>query len=168
MARESAHSDTEEALGFIVESRSAHETKSWGRRLASLLEGGELLGLTGELGAGKTCFVKGLAHGLALREEDILSPTFTMIQEHHGRLPLYHIDLYRLERAVLDDLGLREYLFSEAVAAVEWFDRLDEAEGLEALSIRIGYSGANHRTIEFRARGSRHSEIVGRLRSRFA
>jgi tRNA threonylcarbamoyladenosine biosynthesis protein TsaE len=155
MARESAHSDTEEALGFIVESRSAHETKSWGRRLASLLEGGELLGLTGELGAGKTCFVKGLAHGLALRE-------------HHGRLPLYHIDLYRLERAVLDDLGLREYLFSEAVAAVEWFDRLDEAEGLEALSIRIGYSGANHRTIEFRARGSRHSEIVGRLRSRFA
>jgi tRNA threonylcarbamoyladenosine biosynthesis protein TsaE len=168
MARAIENSQAAEGVVLIVESRSAHETKSWGRRLASLLEGGELLGLTGELGAGKTCFVKGLAHGLALREEEILSPTFTMIQEHRGRLPLYHIDLYRLDRVGLDDLGLREYLFSEAVAAVEWFDRLEEATGLEALSIRIGYAGANRRTIEFRARGARHSEIVARLRRRFA
>ena len=100
------------AVTMVIESRSPHETKSWGRRLASILEGGELLGLIGDLGAGKTCFIKGLARGLSLREEDILSPTFTMIQEHHGRLPLYHIDLYRLEEATLDDLGLREYLFS--------------------------------------------------------
>src|ERR1700722_20869569 len=99
-------------ITLTIESRSPHETKSWGRRLASILEGGELLGLIGDLGAGKTCFIKGLARGLSLREEDILSPTFTMIQEHHGRLPLYHIDLYRLEQATLDDLGLREYLFS--------------------------------------------------------
>ena len=99
---------------MVIETSSARETKAWGRRLASLLEGGELLGFTGELGAGKTCFIKGLARGLSLREEDILSPTFTMIQEHHGRLPLYHIDLYRLEEAALDDLGLREYLFSAA------------------------------------------------------
>ena len=90
-------------------------------------KGGELLGLIGDLGAGKTCFIKGLARGLSLREEDILSPTFTMIQEHHGRFPLYHIDLYRLEEVGLDDLGLREYLFSEGVAAVEWFERLREA-----------------------------------------
>src|ERR1700687_20854 len=111
-------------ITMVIESRSPHETKSWGRRLASILEGGELLGLIGDLGAGKTCFIKGLARGLALREEDILSPTFTMIQEHRGRLGLYHIDLYRLEEATLDDLGLREYLFSEGVAAVEWFERL--------------------------------------------
>lgn len=168
MDRASAHPGPDEPVVFVVESRSAHETKSWGRRLASMLEGGELLGLSGELGAGKTCFVKGLAHGLALREEEILSPTFTMIQEHRGRLPLYHIDLYRLERAGLDDLGLREYLFSEAVAAVEWFERLDEAEGLEAVSIRIEYAGANLRRIEFSARGGRHSAIVARLRKRFA
>src|SRR6202140_5538499 len=122
---------------MVIESRSAHETKSWGRRLASLLEGGELLGFTGELGAGKTCFIKGLARGLSLREEDILSPTFTMIQEHHGRLPLYHIDLYRLEETALDDMGLREYLFSEAVTAVEWFERLREGDELSRLSIRI-------------------------------
>src|ERR1700685_3054697 len=104
-----------ESITFVAESHSTHETKAWGRRLAVMLEGGELLGLLGDLGAGKTCFIKGLAHGLSLREEDILSPTFTMIQEHHGRFPLYHIDLYRLEAPVLDDLGLREYLFSSAV-----------------------------------------------------
>ena len=117
-------------MTLVIESRSAHETKSWGRRLASVLEGGELLGLMGDLGAGKTCFIKGLASGLNLREEDILSPTFTMIQEHHGRMALYHIDLYRLEEARLDDLGLREYLFTSGVAAVEWFERLREAEEL--------------------------------------
>src|SRR5262250_3320834 len=103
---------------FVIESKSAHETKAWGRRLASLLEGGELLGLIGELGAGKTCFIKGMARGLALREEDILSPSFTLIQEHHGRLPLFHIDLYRLDATTLEDLGLREYLFSAGIAAV--------------------------------------------------
>jgi tRNA threonylcarbamoyladenosine biosynthesis protein TsaE len=168
MARTSEGTQSAENFALVVESRSAHETKSWGRRLASVLQGGELLGLTGELGAGKTCFVKGLARGLSLREEDILSPTFTMIQEHQGRLPLYHIDLYRLDSAGLDDLGLREYLFSEGVAAVEWFDRLRGTGELDFLSVRISYSGASFRTIEFRAHGGRHSEIVSRLRSRFA
>ncbi|HEY9158835.1 tRNA (adenosine(37)-N6)-threonylcarbamoyltransferase complex ATPase subunit type 1 TsaE [Candidatus Binatus sp.] len=153
---------------MVIESGSPHETKSWGRRLASLLEGGELLGLIGDLGAGKTCFIKGLARGLSLREEDILSPTFTMIQEHHGRLPLYHIDLYRLEEATLDDLGLREYLFSEGVAAVEWFERLRGGAEMEYLAVRISYAGANLRRIEFSAVDSRHAQIISKLKRRFA
>lgn len=152
---------------FVIETQSAHETKAWGRRLASLLEGGELLGLIGDLGAGKTCFIKGLASGLKLREEDILSPTFTLIQEHHGRLPLFHIDLYRLDAASLDDLGLREYLFSPGIAAVEWFERLREAEELDFLAIRITYSSAHARRIEFSAAGEKHAAVIGRLRSRF-
>ncbi len=153
---------------MVIESRSPHETKSWGRRLASLLEGGELLGLIGDLGAGKTCFIKGLARGLSLREEDILSPTFTMIQEHHGRLPLYHIDLYRLEEVTLDDLGLREYLFSEGVAAVEWFERLRGGAEMDYLAVRISYAGANMRRIEFSAVDSRHAQIISKLKRRFA
>jgi tRNA threonylcarbamoyladenosine biosynthesis protein TsaE len=153
---------------MVIESRSPHETKSWGRRLASLLEGGELLGLIGDLGAGKTVFIKGLARGLNLREEDILSPTFTMIQEHHGRFPLYHIDLYRLEEATLDDLGLREYLFSEGVAAVEWFERLRGGAEMEYLSVRISYAGANLRRIEFSAVDSRHAQIISKLKRSFA
>lgn len=153
---------------FTVDSKSSRETKAWGRRLASMLQGGELLGLEGDLGAGKTCFIKGLAHGLNLPEEQILSPTFTMIQEHRGRLPLYHIDLYRLERVELDDMGLREYLFSEAVAAVEWFERLREGEKMERLAIRIEYAGASARKIEFRGVGERYIALIGRLAARFA
>jgi len=152
---------------FIVESGSTRETKAWGRRLASMLEGGELIALEGDLGVGKTCFIKGIARGLHLPEDQIVSPTFTMIQEHRGRIPLYHIDLYRLEQAGLEDLGLREYLFSEAVAAVEWFGRLREAEGMSRLSVHISYSGANNRRIEFTAADDRYSGLIERLRSRF-
>ncbi len=158
--------DAGDEVVLVVESNSPRETKAWGRRLASLLQGGELIGLTGELGAGKTCFIKGLARGLRLHEEDILSPTFTMIQEHRGRLALYHIDLYRLEAPSLDDMGLREYLFSEAVAAVEWFERLREADELEMLSIRISYAGASRRRMEFRASSSRYQALLGELRRR--
>jgi tRNA threonylcarbamoyladenosine biosynthesis protein TsaE len=166
MANPATHSAT--VVTMVIESRSPHETKSWGRRLASLLEGGELLGLIGDLGSGKTVFIKGLASGLSLREEDILSPTFTMIQEHRGRLGLYHIDLYRLEEATLDDLGLREYLFSEGVAAVEWFERLRGGADMEYLSVRISYAGANLRRIEFSAGDSRHAQIVSKLKRSFA
>jgi tRNA threonylcarbamoyladenosine biosynthesis protein TsaE len=155
-------------ITMVIESHSPHETKSWGRRLASILEGGELLGLIGDLGAGKTVFIKGLALGLRLREEDILSPTFTMIQEYHGRFPLYHIDLYRLDEVGLDDLGLREYLFSEGIAAVEWFERLREEPEMDYLSVRISYAGSNLRRIEFSASGEHHSEIISKLQRSFA
>jgi tRNA threonylcarbamoyladenosine biosynthesis protein TsaE len=155
-------------ITLVVQSSSARETKAWGRRLASILRGGELIALSGELGAGKTVFVKGLARGLHLPEEDILSPSFTMIQEHQGTLPLYHVDLYRLEDVNLDDLGLREYLFSSAIAAVEWFERLHEADELERLQVRISYAGANARTIELRAFGDRYADLIERLRSLFS
>lgn len=153
---------------LVVESGSARETKAWGRRLAMLLEGNELLGLSGGLGAGKTCFVKGVARGLGLPETEIVSPSFTMIQEHRGRLPLYHIDLYRLAAPGLDDLGLRECLFSPGVAAVEWLERLREGAELDCLWVRISHAGANRRRIEFRAAGRRHAPLVAKLRNRFA
>ena len=167
MANQAAESGAR-LVTMAIKSRSPHETKSCGRRLASLLEGLELLGLIGDLGAGKTCFIKGVALGLSLREEDILSPSFTMIQEHHGRMPLYHIDLYRLEEATLDDLGLREYLFSEGVAAVEWFERLRGGAEMDYLAVRISYAGANLRRIEFSAVDSRHAQIISKLKRRFA
>jgi tRNA threonylcarbamoyladenosine biosynthesis protein TsaE len=155
-------------MRLVLHSNSARETKAWGRRLASLLKGGELLALTGDLGAGKTCFVKGLAKGIGLREEDILSPTFTIIQEHRGRLPLYHIDLYRLDTVEIEELGLREYLFSSAVAAVEWFDRLRESAELDCLEITIGFEGANRRRVDFHAKGPQYLPILEHLGHFFA
>src|SRR5258707_11082711 len=148
------------SASLVIESHSSRDTRMWGRRLASLLTGGELIGLTGDLGVGKTCFVKGLASGLDLHEDQILSPTFTMIQEHHGRLPLFHIDLYRLDRVALDDLGLREYLFSDGVAAVEWFERLREASELERIDVRIAFEEASGRRIEFMGTGERYASLI--------
>lgn len=153
---------------LTIESRSSRETKAWGRRLGAALAGGELIGFTGDLGVGKTCFIKGLARGLDLAEAQILSPTFTMIQEHRGRLPLFHIDLYRLERVALDDLGLREYLFSEGVAAVEWFERLREGKELSHLEVRMSYGVANNRRIEISGIGERYLSLIERFRLRFA
>jgi tRNA threonylcarbamoyladenosine biosynthesis protein TsaE len=169
-ARSSVEADifTDESTIFVVESRSTRETKMWGRRLGSMLDGGELLALSGDLGAGKTCFIKGIARGLSLREENILSPTFTMIQEHRGRLPLYHIDLYRLDDVALDDLGLREYLFSDSIAAVEWFERLQEGGRINRLAVKFSYTGANSRRIEFMASGERYSSLISKFRSRFS
>jgi tRNA threonylcarbamoyladenosine biosynthesis protein TsaE len=155
-------------MTFVIDSGSSRETKAWGRRLASILQGGELLALEGDLGSGKTCFIKGVARGLSLREEEILSPTFTMIQEHSGRLPLYHIDLYRLENVEMDDLGLREYLFSDAIAAVEWFERLREGSAVDRLAIRIAHASANRRRIEFVAVGARYASLLERLINRFS
>jgi tRNA threonylcarbamoyladenosine biosynthesis protein TsaE len=152
---------------FMVESHSSRETRMWGRRLALVLTGGELIGLSGDLGVGKTCFVKGLARGLDLLEDQILSPTFTMIQEHRGRLPLFHIDLYRLDRVALDDLGLREYLFSDGVAAVEWFERLREASELECITVAITFADAGNRRIEFTANGEHHVAAIEKLKRRF-
>jgi tRNA threonylcarbamoyladenosine biosynthesis protein TsaE len=156
-----------ETGSWVVESGSSRETRRWGRRLASILTGGELIGLTGDLGVGKTCFVKGLARGLDLSEDQILSPTFTMIQEHRGRLPLFHIDLYRLDRVALDDLGLREYLFSEGVAAVEWFERLREASELECISVSIMFADAGKRRIKFVGSGERCASLIEKLKRRF-
>jgi tRNA threonylcarbamoyladenosine biosynthesis protein TsaE len=157
-----------ETPSLVVESHSSRETRGWGRRLASRLTGGELIALSGDLGVGKTCFVKGLARGLDLSEDRILSPTFTMIQEHHGRLALFHIDLYRLDHVAIDDLGLREYLFSDGVAAVEWFERLREADDLDRVAVSIAFAGASNRRIEFAAVGDRYALLIDELKREFA
>jgi tRNA threonylcarbamoyladenosine biosynthesis protein TsaE len=158
----------DQSVTFVIESSSTRETKMWGRRLGSMLEGGELLAFSGDLGTGKTCFIKGLARSLSLPEENILSPSFTMIQEHHGRLPLYHIDLYRLDSVALEDLGLREYLFSESITAVEWFERLHQGDQINRLAVKISYTGANNRRIELIGFGERYSLLISRFRSRFS
>ena len=147
-------------------SRSADQTRSWGRKLGKLLRGGEIIGLTGELGSGKTCFVRGMAEGLEVGKEAwIRSPTFTLINEYHGRLPLYHIDLYRVEnRRELEELNLLEYLFADGVSAVEWFERLPAREIEEYLHVGFAHASGNRRKLTFTPHGGRYEEILNGLR----
>ena len=105
--------------------RSEDETASLARDLAATLRAGDVLLLSGNLGAGKTAFVRGLAAGLGIDPHDVSSPTFTLVHEYRGgRLTLYHVDLYRLERAATEDLGLEELGARDGVLANEWPDRL--------------------------------------------
>jgi tRNA threonylcarbamoyladenosine biosynthesis protein TsaE len=106
-------------------SRSESETRAAGRELGSELGPGSVILLVGELGAGKTVVVKGLAEGLGIDPRSVSSPTFTLVQEYRGgRLPLYHVDLYRLQSIEADDLGLDEIAWNGGVIAIEWADRL--------------------------------------------
>lgn len=104
---------------------SEKETQGVARQLAETLQAGDVVLLSGNLGAGKTAFARGLAAGLGIDPEEVSSPTFTLVHEYRGgRLTLYHADLYRVDRAATDDLGLEEMGASDGVLAVEWPDRL--------------------------------------------
>ena len=104
---------------------SEAETHAIARALAATLSAGDVVLLSGDLGAGKTTFVRGLAEGLGINPEDVSSPTFTLIHEYRGgRLTLYHADLYRLDETATDDLGLEETGVRDGVLAIEWPDRL--------------------------------------------
>lgn len=107
-------------------SHSPSQTESFGAQFAKKLHGGEVVGLIGTLGAGKTCFVKGMATGLGLDPSLVLSPTFTLVNEYEGTpLHLIHVDLYRLEKEVeFADLGLEDYLTPHSVMVIEWADKV--------------------------------------------
>ncbi len=108
----------------IAVSGNETETVALGRELARLLEPGMLLSLSGPLGAGKTCFIKGVALGLGIAEEEIKSPSFTLVNEYYGRLPLFHFDLYRIANPVeLKEIGWDDYLLRDGVIAVEWGEK---------------------------------------------
>ena len=104
---------------------SEDETCALARDFASRLNAGDVVFLSGTLGAGKTAFVRGIATGLGIDPDEVSSPTFTLIHEYRGgRLTLYHADLYRLEKAAAEDLGLEEVGVADGVLAIEWPDRL--------------------------------------------
>lgn len=126
---------------------SEDETRERAARLARELGAGSVVLLSGDLGAGKTVFVRGLAAGLGIDPDDVTSPTFTLVHEYTGgRLPLVHVDLYRLENAEFDDIGLDPDLANRGVVAVEWAERLSRPLS-GAIQIRIEDAGADSRRI---------------------
>ena len=128
-------------------SGSEAETRAIAATLAPSLEPGAVILLSGDLGAGKTAFVRGLAEGLGLDPDDVTSPTFTLVHEYRGgRLPLIHVDLYRLDHAELEEIGLDQDLAARGVIAVEWAERLTRGV-VDAIAIRISDEGEDRRAI---------------------
>ncbi len=132
---------------MVIETTSEEETAAVGRDFARTVEPGAIVLLSGDLGAGKTAFVRGMAEGLGGDPADVSSPTFTLIQEYRGgRLPLQHVDLYRLAPKEVDDLGLEELTLGPGVTAIEWPDRLPRPLP-GALAVRIDHGDGDQRFV---------------------
>lgn len=149
-----------------VEVDSAEKTMELGEKLASLLTPGDLILLDGDLGAGKTTFTKGLAKGLGIKRP-IKSPTFTIIREYkEGKMPLYHMDIYRLEDGGGEDLGLDEYFNSDGVNVIEWSQFIEDIlpdEYLRIIFNRKDNLGDEFRTISFDGNSKKTYQIINKL-----
>ena len=130
---------------------SEEETSAAGERLGETLRGGDVVLLYGDLGAGKTAFVRGLARGLGADPSEVSSPTFTLIQEYRGRVTLFHVDLYRLEEREVDDLGLEELVLGDGVVAIEWAERW-RGRPDDVIEVRIEEVGEENRRIRIAAK----------------
>ena len=129
---------------------SEEETVGAGEQLGASLRPGDVVLLTGQLGAGKTAFVRGLARGVGAAPDDVSSPTFTLIQEYRGgRATLHHVDLYRLQAAEVADLGLDELVSGGGIVAIEWAERWDERPA-DAIDVRIEDTGEDRRQIRIK------------------
>ncbi|MGX7074531.1 tRNA (adenosine(37)-N6)-threonylcarbamoyltransferase complex ATPase subunit type 1 TsaE [Falseniella ignava] len=142
--------------------KNEEELINLGERLGSLLQKNDVLILTGELGAGKTTFTKGLAKGLGIRQM-IKSPTYTIVREYEGRLPLYHLDVYRIEGDA-DSIDLDEFLFGGGVTVIEWGHLLDEDLPDAYLELKI-LKEADGRRLLFTAQGSRAERLIEELQN---
>jgi tRNA threonylcarbamoyladenosine biosynthesis protein TsaE len=149
---------------FQIESGSPEETRRAGRALGVLLEAGDVLALSGELGAGKTELVRGLAEALGIPVDEVRSPTFTLVNRYEGsRMELVHVDAYRLTGAgALVDLGYEEVLDPEAAVAIEWSPRVEAALPEDRLSIAMAHVAEGVRALHARAGGVRSGELLAR------
>jgi tRNA threonylcarbamoyladenosine biosynthesis protein TsaE len=133
----------------VIETASETETERAGEQLGRALGPGAVVLLSGDLGAGKTAFVRGMARGIGADPEDVSSPTFTLVQEYHGpSMTLHHVDLYRLEPAEIDDLGLDDLIGSGGIVAIEWAERWKGRP--DGVTVRIAQHGEHVRTIAVR------------------
>ena len=151
-----------------LNSHSPEQTQLLGSCLGELAQKADVFLLSGELGTGKTCLVQGIARGLNV-EEYAFSPSFVILREYHGRLPLYHIDFYRLDCiAEITDLGLEEYFYGDGVSVVEWAEKGLQIVPQDNLLITIHYTPDSQtgRSICLKPRGQRYYELIERLKKR--
>jgi tRNA threonylcarbamoyladenosine biosynthesis protein TsaE len=148
---------------YTIKTESAEETMAFAEKLGRALHKGDVLTLAGDLGAGKTTFTKGLAKGLDITR-NVNSPTFTIIKEYTGRLPLYHMDVYRLEDSD-EDLGFEEYFSGDGVSVVEWAVFIEEYLPDDRLDIVVSHHGEQLREISLTPIGERYTELIKEIMS---
>lgn len=133
--------------GIVFYSKSADDTLSLGQKIGSVLQVNDVVALTGDLGAGKTTLIQGIAAGLGVKDY-VTSPTFIIINEYPGRLPFYHVDLYRLDNVdQVEDLGIEEYFAKGGVCVIEWAERLGRLLPAQSASIKLELVSENERKI---------------------
>jgi tRNA threonylcarbamoyladenosine biosynthesis protein TsaE len=151
------------ATNLTVTTHNPEETRRLGQFIGGLARGNDLYLLKGNLGTGKTHLVQGIAFGLGIKEY-ACSPSFMIAREYHGRLSLYHLDLYRLDRIEeINDLGLDEYFRPDAVCAIEWAEKGSGALPQDNLTIELEHRPGDVREITFLPQGARYTELTGAL-----
>jgi len=137
------------AFKYQITTRSVDETQKLGEIIGTAVTGGTVLALTGDLGSGKTAFVQGLARGLEVPDDYyITSPSYTLINEYPGRVPLFHVDLYRISDPMdMEDLGLYEILHNSGIVAIEWADRIERKLLPDSITIRFEITDDDTRKI---------------------
>jgi len=150
---------------FQITTRTPDKTQELGKTIGKWIEHPMVIGLTGDLGSGKTAFVQGLAEGLEVPGQYyITSPTFTLINEYPGRLPLFHIDLYRLDgKSDLEDIGLDELLYDEAIIAIEWVEKMSDNLPAEHLTMSFEIADDDCRRISLNAYGHNAVNLIKAL-----
>jgi tRNA threonylcarbamoyladenosine biosynthesis protein TsaE len=149
-------------------SHSPSETRRIGAALGRHSRANDVFLLCGDLGAGKTCLTQGIARGLGIKGY-VRSPTFVLVSIHQGRLPLYHIDLYRLgDVAEVLDMGLEEYLAGDGISVIEWADKALEAFPQPYMLVNLAYQGEKERLIRLEPWGERYEELVVQMQDELA
>lgn len=146
-----------------IRTSSRQGTEALGEALGREARPGDVVALWGELGSGKTTLVRGLARGLGIEERDVTSPTFVIVHEHEGgRLPLFHVDLYRLSPGDTASTGWEESLASGGVTAIEWPDRIVPGLPPDRLDVRLTHEGGDARLVELAPTGPASERLRGR------
>lgn len=151
---------------IIFTSKNAEETIKFGEALGALLTNGHVVALIGDLGAGKTTMVKGIVAGLDVKDSrNVKSPTFSLAHKYNGRIPVYHIDAYRLSGSQeLLDIGSDEMIFGNGVTIIEWADNVSDSLPEEYLKITLTHVSEERRNIKACAYGKRYDQIIQLLR----
>ncbi|MEA1939724.1 MAG: tRNA (adenosine(37)-N6)-threonylcarbamoyltransferase complex ATPase subunit type 1 TsaE [Candidatus Caldatribacteriota bacterium] len=151
-------------MNLNIITKSPEETKKIGEKIAKLIKSGDILLFFGELGAGKTCFIQGIAEELKVKDY-VTSPSFTIINEYQGKIPIYHFDLFRLNNfEEIVDLGYEEYFYGNGLTLVEWAEKLEKNLPVEYLKIIITFLDFQRRKLTFTSKGDRFVKLFKELK----